>query len=139
MNHAMRLLCKICILAAFFVLAPPEVLGQTIAKGQVLDSNGEAVIGATVAEKGLSANATVTDIDGNFTLTLQKAKHILISYIGMITEELQAAEGMNVVRKVPKYLRPYMLFSPHTPNCSTSFLSVSAIRWKGSSCLAMNF
>ena len=92
MNHAMRLLCKICILSAFFVLAPPEVLGQTIAKGQVLDSNGEAVIGATVAEKGLPANATVTDIDGNFTLTLQKAKHILISYIGMITEELQAAE-----------------------------------------------
>ncbi len=99
MNHAMRLLCKICILAAFFVLAPPEVLGQTIAKGQVLDSNGEAVIGATVAEKGLPANATVTDIDGNFTLTLQKAKHILISYIGMITEELQAAEGMNVVMR----------------------------------------
>ena len=37
---------------------------------------------------------------------------------------------MKVVRKVPIYLRPYMLFSPHTPNCSTSFLSVSAIRVK---------
>ena len=46
---------------------------------------------------------------------------------------------MNVVRNVPMYLRPHMLFSPHTPICSTSVLSVSAISVKGSSFLAMNF
>lgn len=37
MNQAMRRLCKLCLLAAFFVLAPPEVLAKTIAKGQVFD------------------------------------------------------------------------------------------------------
>ena len=99
MNQAMRLFCKICILVAFFVLAPPEAFAQTIAKGQVLDSNGEAVIGATVVEKGTPANATVTDFDGNFTLTLQKSKQVVISYVGMVTQELAASEGMNVVLK----------------------------------------
>jgi TonB-linked SusC/RagA family outer membrane protein len=83
MNQAMRRLCKLCLLAAFFVLAPPEVLAQTIAKGQVFDSMNEPVIGATVVESGDPKNATITDFDGNFTLTLKNAKQIIISYVGM--------------------------------------------------------
>ena len=96
MNQAMRLLCKLCLLAAFFVLAPPEVLAQTIAKGQVFDSTGEPVIGATVVEKGDPKNATVTDFDGNFSLTLKKAKQVVISYIGMVSQEVTASPNMNV-------------------------------------------
>ena len=92
----MRLLCKLCLLAAFFVLAPPEVLAQTIAKGQVFDSTGEPVIGATVVEKGDPKNAAVTDFDGNFSLTLKKAKAVVISYIGMVTQEVAASQNMNV-------------------------------------------
>jgi TonB-linked SusC/RagA family outer membrane protein len=99
MNQAMRLLCKLCLLAAFFVLAPPEVLAQTIAKGQVVDSNNEPVIGATVVEKGTPKNATVTDFDGNFTLKLQKAKQVVISYIGMVSQEVTASENMQVILK----------------------------------------
>ena len=83
MNQTMRLLSKLCLWAAFFVLAPPELMAQTIAKGQVFDSNNEAVIGATVVEKGNPKNATVTDFDGNFTLTLKSSKQVVISYIGM--------------------------------------------------------
>ena len=83
MNQAMRKLCKLCLLAAFFVLAPPEVLAQTIAKGQVFDSTNEPVIGATVVEKGSPKNATITDYDGNFSLTLQSGKQVVITYIGM--------------------------------------------------------
>ena len=96
MNQAMRLLCKLCLLAAFFVLAPPEVLAQTVAKGQVFDSTGEPVIGATVVEKGDPKNAAVTDFDGNFSLTLKKAKAVVISYIGMVTQEVAASQNMNV-------------------------------------------
>jgi len=92
----MRLLCRLCLLAAFFVLAPPEVLAQTIAKGQVFDSTGEPVIGATVVEKGDPKNATVTDFDGNFSLTLKKAKQVVISYIGMVSQEVTASPNMNV-------------------------------------------
>ena len=92
----MRLLCKLCLLAAFFVLAPPEVLAQTIAKGQVFDSTGEAVIGATVVEKGDPKNAAVTDFDGNFSLTLKNAKTVVISYIGMVSQEVAASQNMKV-------------------------------------------
>ena len=92
----MRLLCKLCLLAAFFVLAPPEVLAQAIAKGQVLDSTGEAVIGATVVEKGDPKNAAVTDFDGNFSLTLKNAKTVVISYIGMVSQEVAASQNMKV-------------------------------------------
>jgi len=92
----MRLLCKLCLLAAFFVLAPPEVLAQTIAKGQVFDSTGEPVIGATVVEKGDPKNAAVTDFDGNFTLSLKNAKAVVISYIGMVSQEVAASQNMKV-------------------------------------------
>ena len=96
MKDAMRLLCKLCLLAVFAVLAPPEVLAQTVAKGQVFDSTGEPVIGATVVEKGNAKNATVTDFDGNFTLKLQRAKSVTISYVGMKTMDVNVSQNMKV-------------------------------------------
>jgi TonB-linked SusC/RagA family outer membrane protein len=63
----------------FFAAA---VQAQTIS-GNVKDSTGEGVIGATVQEVG-TQNATVTDFDGNFTLKLQDKKHkVQVSYVGM--------------------------------------------------------
>ena len=97
MKDAMKLLCKLCLLAAFFVLAPPELMAQTTAKGQVFDQTGETVIGATVVEKGNPQNAVVTDFDGNFTLTLKKGKTVIISYIGMKPAEVTASPSMKVV------------------------------------------
>ena len=94
----MRLLCKLCLLV-LFVFAPPKALAQNIAKGQVFDSTNEPIIGATVVEKGNTRNATVTDIDGNFNLKLQKSKTIVISYVGMVTQEVQASQNMTVVMK----------------------------------------
>ena len=92
----MRLLCKLCLLAAFFVLAPPEMIAQTTAKGQVFDSMGEPVIGATVVEKGNPKNAAVTDFDGNFTLKVPQGKKIVITYVGMKTQELSPSGSMKV-------------------------------------------
>lgn len=51
--------------------------------GTVTDDDGETVIGATVIEKGNPSNGTVTDIDGNFTLTVSSSDAVLeISYVG---------------------------------------------------------
>ena len=69
---------------------------QTTAKGVVTDATGEAVIGATVVEKGNPSNAAVTDFDGNFELKLQKSKTVVISYIGMVTQEVAAGPDMKV-------------------------------------------
>ena len=92
----MRLLCKLCLFAVF-ALMPSLASAQTIAKGQVLDANNETIIGATVVEKGNPKNAAVTDFDGNFTLKLQNSKKIVISYIGMVAQELTASENMKVI------------------------------------------
>lgn len=51
-----------------------------VVKGQVLDSNGEPVIGATVKTPG-SKTGTITDLDGNFTLNAAPGSTLEISYI----------------------------------------------------------
>lgn len=57
--------------------------------GNVKDSMGEPVIGATVMEKG-TKNGTVTDFDGNFTLKMSSTSHDLqISYVGMKTANVK--------------------------------------------------
>ena len=68
-------------LVALFTLIVGSLSAQTI-KGNVKDSNGEAVIGATVLEKG-TKNAVVTDIDGNFSIKLSSGNELQFSYIGM--------------------------------------------------------
>ena len=72
---------------------------QTI-KGNVADNIGEPIIGATVLEQGASGNGTVTDIDGNFSLSLKgNSKKIVISYVGMKTQTVDVAgkSSVNVV------------------------------------------
>ena len=73
-----------------------QAMAQTTAKGTVVDATGEAVIGATVVEKGDPKNATVTDFDGNFTLKLHKGKVVVISYIGMVSQEVNAGPNMKI-------------------------------------------
>ncbi len=79
------------------LLVAGTVKAQTTAKGTVTDATGEPIIGATVVEKGNPKNAAVTDFDGNFTLKLQKGKTITISYIGMVSQDVTASQGMKVV------------------------------------------
>ena len=65
-------------------------------KGNVIDENGDPVIGATVAEKSNPKNATITDFDGNFTVNVNAGKVIVITYIGYETKELAAKNGMTI-------------------------------------------
>lgn len=62
--------------------------------GKVTDQNGEPVIGASVVEKG-TTNGIMTDIDGNFTLEVEDAAVVQISYIGYRTKELSIAGKSN--------------------------------------------
>ena len=58
-------------------------------KGTVVDSNGEPLIGATVAVKGKPSVVTVTDLDGNFTLTKvpSQSSTLVFTYVGMSAHE----------------------------------------------------
>lgn len=71
--------------------AAPAVAAATDAitvTGTVTDATGEPVIGATVMVKG-TQNGTMTDLDGNYTLPNVSGKTLIISYVGMQTQEVQ--------------------------------------------------
>lgn len=62
-------------------------------RGTVTDMHGEPIIGANVVEKG-TTNGTVTDLDGNFSLSMQNKNHLLVfSYIGYNAKEIPAGNG----------------------------------------------
>ena len=88
---------KLLLLLAFLLLMPLGAVAQIITvKGTVIDSQGETVIGASVVEKGNVKNATITDLDGNFTLKVTKGKLLVISFVGMETQEVKAAPKLNI-------------------------------------------
>ncbi len=62
--------------------------------GKVTDQNGEPVIGASVVEKG-TTNGIMTDIDGNFTLEVDDAAVVQISYIGYRTKDVSVSGKNN--------------------------------------------
>jgi len=55
--------------------------------GVVTDINGEAIIGANIVVKG-TTNGTITDIDGNFTLSVPQGAILVVSYIGYNAKEV---------------------------------------------------
>ena len=66
------------------------------ASGIVRDMNGEPIIGANVIEKG-TANGTITDVDGRFSLTVTRNATLVLTYVGMKDKEVRAAKNMIVI------------------------------------------
>lgn len=58
--------------------------------GRVVDAQGEAIIGANIVEVG-TTNGTVTDVDGNFSLSVEEGATIRISYIGYIEQTVNTS------------------------------------------------
>ena len=66
-----------------------KVHGSSTVKGKIVDSNGEPIIGASVVEKG-TTNGTITDIDGNFVLSMPNDKGLLnVSYVGYLSQTVK--------------------------------------------------
>ena len=96
-----QLLMKRLMLSLLAVQMPLGLLAQEIkVQGVVKDQTGEAVIGATVMQKGTS-NGTVTDFDGNFSLSVPSKATLVISYIGYTTQEV-AVDGKSKIDVVLK-------------------------------------
>ena len=92
MNNLSRLLmssalCAVCTIAN---------AQQVNVSGVIKDATGETVIGASVMVKG-TKTGTVTDFDGRFHVECTPGATLVISYIGYQTQEVKAADGMNVV------------------------------------------
>ena len=60
--------------------------------GIIKDQSGEPVIGANIVEKG-TANGTITDIDGQYSLEVGSNSILVVSYIGYITQEIPVGKN----------------------------------------------
>ena len=90
---------KRSIASALLFMACTIIYAQKIeVSGTVVDQIGETVIGAQVMEKG-SQNGALTDIDGNFKLTVEKGAVLVIRYIGFQPQEIPAAPKMQITLK----------------------------------------
>ena len=58
-------------------------------KGRVVDASGEPLIGVSVKVKGTN-NATVTDIDGNYSINANGNDVLEFSYVGFTPKEVKA-------------------------------------------------
>ena len=80
-------------------VAQPQSQAQTTITGTVMDENDEPVIGASVASQGQS-KGVVTDVFGNFTISVSPGTMLSISFVGYKTANVKASDGMTV------YLEP---------------------------------
>ena len=97
MNKMKQLLSKRLVIGLLTLLMPMIVLAQDITvQGTVTDEAGETLIGATVQQKGTS-NGTVTDFDGNFTLTVPSNAILSVSYIGYTPKEIAVNGQTNLI------------------------------------------
>ena len=72
---------------------------QTIkVTGQVVDQDGEPLIGATVQLKG-TQSGVITDIDGNFTIDAPANGTLVVSYVGFKDREI-AINGRAIIEQI---------------------------------------
>ena len=82
---------KLTVLFAALALFTANVWNMsaqnTEVKGRVTDTAGEPLVAVTVYESGNTSNGTVTDIDGNYTITVPSTATLIFSCLGF--EETQ--------------------------------------------------
>ncbi|MBF0651469.1 TonB-dependent receptor [Dysgonomonas sp. GY75] len=82
------------ILTLLFTLHLSAQNKRTIT-GTILDEKGESIIGASVAVKG-TANGTITDIDGKFSLDVNENDILAITYVGFLAQEIPVTGKSNL-------------------------------------------
>ena len=80
--------------------APQQEKKEIKVTGKVLDENGEGVPGANVVVKGDKTKGTMTDIEGNFTLTVPANTVLVASFIGYTPTEFPLNGKTNVILKI---------------------------------------
>jgi TonB-linked outer membrane protein, SusC/RagA family len=94
---------RLFLLWAFLLIGAFEIHAQNITvRGNVKDEIGDPVIGASVKVEGNTTTGTVTDMDGNFSLSVPpSAKRLEISFIGMQKQQVNIVAGqpVNVILK----------------------------------------
>ena len=85
------------LLFILFVL-PFSVLAQKIAvKGVVTDTNNEPLVGVNVYPKGSTLEGGITNVDGQYNISVDPGSTLIVSYIGFKTQEIKIGKGKNQI------------------------------------------
>ena len=89
---------SLCLFAAISLFAQAQKVS-----GSVIDAKtGEALIGVSILEEG-TTNGIITDLDGNFTISVQEGAKLQLSYVGYQTQTVKAKKGdMGIIRMDPE-------------------------------------
>ncbi|MBL7950566.1 MAG: outer membrane beta-barrel protein [Flavobacteriales bacterium] len=87
------------VVSVLFAVLAGAVRGQTTVRGTVTDGTGQTVIGANVLVKDTPGLGTVTDLDGAYTLVLERSTPttLVFSFMGLATQEHVVQPGAGVV------------------------------------------
>lgn len=89
-------ICTLLLLTPSLMSAQNHSVSGTVFS----ESDGEPLIGVSILEKG-TTNRTISDIDGNFTISPKSSPAILVfSMIGMATQEVETSSGKNIQVKL---------------------------------------
>ena len=90
MKKRFKLLCML------FLIGIGVSFAQTRVTGSVTDENGEPIIGASVMVKG-TGKGSITDSNGNFTLSTSSGGILVVSYVGYETQEVPVSANPRIV------------------------------------------
>ena len=89
-------LLSICLsFLMMFVTLSVSAQNRTV-RGTVVDESGEPIIGATVMVEGTD-NGVITDMDGNFVISVPAKKSISVSFVGFQTQTLSDFKNTRIV------------------------------------------
>jgi iron complex outermembrane recepter protein len=83
------------LLTMLLAFGSVALFAQTTVKGKIVDSEtGEALIGATVVQKG-TGNGAITNMNGGFSLTVEENATLSISYVGYKPIEINSNDDLS--------------------------------------------
>ena len=83
------LVFSVCILTIGEVFAKPQLVSGKV----INDADEEPIIGAAVQVKG-TTKGTITDFDGRFEIEVEPGSLLVISFVGMSSQEVAAEDGV---------------------------------------------
>lgn len=123
---------RLCTLIVLLFAGIYSFAQQVQVKGTVVEkSSGESIIGASVMEVGSNSNGTITDIDGNFTLSVASGATLSVSYIGYKAVTVKAQPTLRIELTEDSQLIDEVVVTGYMSEKNTSLTgSVAVVKMK---------
>ena len=93
----------LCLGALLSMTAAPALAQNQTIKGTVVDEKGEPIIGASVQVQG-AKGGTMTDLDGNYTISVPNGSKLTVTYIGYEPQTIKAGTSRVVLKELDQNL-----------------------------------